>query len=239
VWTTLIGPDDLASKTIYSCERGADGAVWLGTASGLYRYRSGAIDSLVARTAPGERGLLGAQVYDLERDGIGNLWVATDQGLNRIDPDGGIGAFTTFDAWQGNLYPSTVISPLPSAVCQSLAYDAAADVLWIGTAGGLARLDVSPPDEVVIPLARMILYPNPVHVSRGDAALRIARISSPVSIRVYTVEGELVHEAEGIADGAVAWDLLTLNGYKATSGVYVVRVSDGSTSEVRKIAVVR
>lgn len=245
-WTTLIGPDDLASKTVYCCARGPDGTAWLGTASGLVRHDAGTIDSLTIKTAPGERGLVGAQVYDLEYDGAGNLWVATDLGLNRIAPDGVISAYTTYDAWQGSLYPSSVISPLPSAICQALAYDPAADVLWIGTAGGLARLDVSPPEAVVIPLSRMILYPNPVHLSRGDAALRIARISAPVSVRVFTIEGELVHRADGVADGGVAWDLLTLNGYRAASGVYFVRVSarspDGAREtsvETRKIAVVR
>ncbi len=245
-WATLIDPDDLASKTVYCCERGADGTAWLGTASGLVRYRAGVVDSFTIKTEPGRRGLVGAQVYDLEFDKRGSLWVATDQGLNRIDPDGVIAAYTTYDAWQGNLYPSSVISPLPSPVCQALAYDAAADLLWIGTAGGLARLDVSPPEQVVVPLSRMILYPNPVHLSRGDAALRVGRISSPVSIRVFTLEGELVHEIDGVAEGGVAWDLLTLNGFKATSGVYVVRVSSRSPDgrretsvETRKIAVIR
>lgn len=239
VWTTLIGPEDLASKTVYCCERGNDGSVWLGTASGLVRYRSGVVDSITVKTSPGAKGLLGAQVYDLEYDGSGNLWVATDRGLNMIDPQGNIEAYTTFSAWQANLYPSSVISPLPSAVCQALVCDVESNFLWIGTAGGLARLDVSPREAVKISLEKAILYPNPVHLARGDSALRISKISSPVSIRVFTLEGELVHEAENVVEGAVAWDLLTLNGYKAVSGIYLVRVSDGRNSIVRKIAVLR
>ena len=34
-WSTPIGPEDLASKVVYCCERGTDGTLWLGTASGL------------------------------------------------------------------------------------------------------------------------------------------------------------------------------------------------------------
>lgn len=238
-WFSPIEPTDLASTIIYSCERGPDGALWLGTAAGLIRYRDGVIDSFTVKTAAGSDGLLGAQVNDLEFDAEGNLWVATDGGLNRIDPDDGILAFTAWEAWDGNLYPASSICPLPSAVCQTLACDASANVLWIGTAGGLARLDVSPAASVRLPLSRAILYPNPVHLGRGDSRVRISRISAPVSIRVYNLEGELVHEVDGVADGGTAWDLLTLNGYKATSGVYLVRVSDGRSVETRKIAVVR
>jgi ligand-binding sensor domain-containing protein len=238
-WNTLVAPGDLASTDLFAIEDGSDGAVWAGTASGLVRWKAGAIDSFTIKTSPGERGLIGAAVFDLEFDGAGNLWVGTEQGLNKITPDGAIEAFTSVEAWKGDLYPSSVISPLPSAICGTLAYDRAANVLWIGTANGLARLDVTPAREVKESLSQMILYPNPVHISRGDAEIKISRISDPVSIRVFTIEGELVHSADDVRDGERAWDLLTLNGFKARSGIYVVKVSDGRSIETRKIAIIR
>jgi hypothetical protein len=199
----------------------------------------GAIDSFTIKTSPGERGLIGAAVFDLEFDGAGNLWVGTEQGLNKITPDGAIEAFTSVEAWKGDLYPSSIISPLPSGICGRLAYDRAAKVLWIGTANGLASFDVTPALEVKEPLSRLILYPNPIHISRGDGEVKISGISTPVSIRVYTIEGELVHSVDGIRDRERAWDLLTLNGFKARSGIYVVKVSDGRSIETRKIAIIR
>ena len=238
-WTTIVEPADLTSKELYAVERGADGAVWVGTSAGLVRWKAGAIDSLTIKMHPGERGLIGAKVFDLEFDGAGNLWVGTDLGLNKITPDGVIEAFTSAEAWQGDLYPSSVISPLPSPVCAALQYDRLNNLLWIGTGNGLARLDVTPPRVADIPLSSMILYPNPIHISRGDRSLKISRISGEVSIRVYTTEGELVHEAEGVTDGAQAWDLLTLNGFKARSGIYLVKVAKGGQAEVRKIAIIR
>jgi ligand-binding sensor domain-containing protein len=238
-WSTIVGPDDLASTVLFAVERGSDGSVWAGTASGLIRWKAGAIDSFKIKTRPGEEGLIGAAAYDLEFDGAGNLWVGTEQGLNKITPDGAIEAFTSAEAWKGDLYPSSVITPLPSPVCGKLACDKAANILWIGTANGLARFDVTPAVEVTEPLSEMILYPNPVHISRGDAEVKISRISNPVSIRVYTIEGELVHRVDGVADGGRAWDLLTLNGFKARSGIYVVKVSDGRSTETRKIAIIR
>jgi ligand-binding sensor domain-containing protein len=238
-WNTLVEPGDLASKDLFAVENGSDGAVWVGTASGLVRWKAGVIDSFTIKTSPGERGLIGAAVFDLEFDGAGNLWVGTEQGLNKITPDGAIEAFTSAEEWKGDLYPSSVISPLPSPICGSLACDRNAGVLWIGTSNGLARLDVNPAPEVKQPLSRMILYPNPVHISRGDGEIKISRISNPVSIRVYTIEGQLVHSADDIRDGERAWDLLTLNGFKARSGIYIVKVSDGRSTETRKIAIIR
>jgi hypothetical protein len=203
------------------------------------RWQAGVIDSLTLKANPGERGLIGATVYALTFDGAGNLWVGTDQGLNRIAPDGTIDAFTTFGAWRGDLYPSSVISPLPAPSCAALQYDPDENVLWIGTTNGLARLDVTPERAAETPLSRMILYPNPVHVSRGDQELRISRISGAVSIRVYTSEGELVHQIDGVRDGEKAWDLLTLNGFTARSGIYIVKVIKDGRSETRKIAIIR
>ncbi|MDD4858065.1 MAG: T9SS type A sorting domain-containing protein, partial [Candidatus Krumholzibacteria bacterium] len=238
-WTTLIEPEDLTSTDLYAIARGADGSIWVGTAAGLVSWDSGVIDSLTAKMNSGDRGLLGASVYSLAFDGAGNLWVGTNQGLNEIKLDGTIEAFTTALAWRSDLYSSSVVSPLPSSVCAALQYDAEDNVLWIGTGNGIARLDVTPEQAVELPLSNLILYPNPIHISRGDESLKISGISSEVSIRIYTVEGELVHTADHVADGAQAWDLLTLNGFKARSGIYIVRVTAGGRSETRRIAIVR
>lgn len=241
-WMKIIGPESLASTDLWAIERDNAGGVWIGTSSGLVRYRAGVIDSLTRKASIGGEGLIGGTVYDLELDRYGNMWVATNQGLNKIGSDDEIETFTSEKEWKENLqyiYPSSVISPLPSSDCRVLCFDEVENVLWIGTIDGLARLNVSPPVQVEIPLSDMILYPNPLHISRGDMNLRIGKISDPVSIEVYSVEGELVHEARDVADGEIAWDLLTLNGYRVRSGVYIVRVSDGSRSEFRKVAVVR
>lgn len=239
VWNTVVEPEDLESDELYCVERGSDGAVWVGTAAGLVRNRAGVITSYSIKTSAEERGLLGAIVRDLEFDGEGRLWVATDRGLNVIDPTGVIGAYTTADAWRGELYPSSAICPLPSPICTALQFDASLNVLWIGTMNGLARLDVSPEVVEEAPLAQLILYPNPIHISRGDADLKISGITRPVSVQVFTLEGELVSEASGVVDGGTAWDLLTVNGYRARSGIYLVRVSDSRGAEVRKIGVIR
>lgn len=240
-WRTLVSPGDLASTVLWSIELDASGAVWLATSSGVVRYRSGVIDSLVKKESFADEGLIGSIVYDLELDGYGAMWVATESGLNRIASDGEITAFTTERQWREMqfIYPTSVISPLPAATCTALRYDQSTSTLWVGTTNGLASIDVSPTQQRRLPLSEVVLYPNPVHVARGDRDLRIWRISEPVDVRVYTIEGELVHEAGHVAEGGVVWDLLTLNGYSVRSGVYLVRISTGRFSEVRKVAVIR
>lgn len=242
-WVTVAGQGQLPSTELWAIERGADGSIWIATSGGLVRYRDGRYDTYGAKTDFDGQGLLGGAVYDLAGDRHGNVWAATSRGLNRIAPDGTItGAFTTASLWLAELqfvHSNDVVSPLPHHVCKSLAYDAADDVLWVGTDGGLARLDVSPDEVRPLALPQAILYPNPVHISRGDNALRIWRISGTVGIRVYTLEGELVHEAHGVAEGGVAWDLLTVGGFRASAGIYIVEISADGRAETRKVAVVR
>ena len=242
IWQTVIGADDLASTILYSIARAGDGTIYLGTSSGLVQYREGLIDSIPRKIHAGDEGLIGSIVYDVEFDGAGNLWIATDGGLNMLDLEGNIEAFTSLDHWRTELqliYSSDVISPLPNHICKALQYDPVLDAMWIATHNGLVRLDVAPPPPERIDLSELILYPNPVHISRGDGELRVGRISGTISIRVFTITGELVHEAAGLEDGDVAWDLLTINGFKARSGIYIVRIESEGRSEIRKVAVIR
>jgi hypothetical protein len=241
-WLTLIEADDLASTIFYALARADDGTIYLGTSSGLVRYREGLIDSIPKRNQFDEEGLIGSIVYDLEFDGAGNIWIATDGGLNMLDREGNIDAFTSLEHWKSELqllYASDVISPLPHHTCKALQYDPVEDALWVATSNGLVRLDVSPPPPERIDLSELILYPNPVHISRGDEELRIGRVSGPVSVRIFTITGELVHEAADLEEGDVAWDLLTINGFKARSGVYIVRIESEGFAEIRKVAVIR
>lgn len=241
---TILDEDQLPSTELWSIEYGQDGSIWVGTSAGLVRYLQGSIDSFTVKTTANGVGLIGGTVYDIEFDGRGGLWVATNKGMNKIEQDGTISAaYTTALKWQEDLnqiyHAEDVITPLPDHSCRALAYDASGGFLWIGTDNGLARFDVNEPVEENVPMSEMILYPNPVHASRGDNELRIARISGLVDIRVYNLEGELVHEVDGVTEGGVAWDILTLNGYQASSGIYIVHVKGTGGTSMRKVAVIR
>ncbi len=244
-WYTLLDGGDLATTDFYSLE--IDGSdLWVGTSAGLFkRNGDGSITEYTSNSADENRKILNNTVRDLQLDQYGKLWVASEGGIDVIGPGGDvISRFTTYDYWKQNLefvYPdaSSVISYLPSAFCSTLTYVSQEDRLWIGTDNGLASVDVRITRGPSRALSDLILHPNPVFVSNQGYSLMVSGISSPVNVKVYNIEGELVHEKSGISDGEEVWDLLTMNGYKAVSGIYIVRVEGDSGVELRKVAVVR
>ncbi|HMA76089.1 MAG TPA: T9SS type A sorting domain-containing protein, partial [Candidatus Krumholzibacteriaceae bacterium] len=242
-WYTAVDQTDLASTELNALEVIGDN-LWVATggellkqdgSGNLFIYTSGLTDE--------KRKILNNEVNDLEKDDFGNIWVATSAGLNIIDRDGEVkGIYTTYDYWRSNLqikYPNSVISPLPDAYCKSLAFDRVNNKMWVGTGKGLACIDMGILSLEQRPLSELFLYPNPVNCYNGDDELRISGISGSVDVKIYNIEGELVHEKKNISDGEAIWDILTINGFKAVSGIYIVRVIGSNSSEIRKVAVVR
>lgn len=74
------------SETAYDLRRTADGALWLGTGTGLYRFDPA---TETFRHYGVREGLPGTVVYSLAEDARGALWLGTNQGLTRFDPSGG------------------------------------------------------------------------------------------------------------------------------------------------------
>jgi len=86
-------------------------------------------------------------------------------------------------------------------------------------------------------LNKIRVVPNPYVVSsilerqpylrgRGERIIRFINLPSQCTIRIYTVNGDLVNTLEhsGIEDGAVVWDLRTKDGLEVAFGLYVYHV---------------
>lgn len=126
---------------------GEDGSLWLGTARGVARQKSGewqvfGVDS----------GLAGDEVVDLEAGETGTLWA------------GGAGGLSFFDgqAWQA-FTPAN--SPLPADYVLALTVDRSpseGEIVWAATQHGLARLDTF--------TGAWQIYP-PERFSRGSAGI--------------------------------------------------------------------
>lgn len=243
----VIGREFPSSATMQCLEVTADGALWVGTSAGLFRFASITADPVFIGPNRGlGTGILAGKVSDILLDNGGNLWAATDLGLNRIAKDNisDIMAFTTPAAYQRDLFlyytdPDKVISPLTYALCTSLELDRGRNMLYIGTERGLSAFDISGITPEETELSQVYCYPNPVRAYAGDTKLRLANINSPVTVEVYNLEGELVDTRQADPADAVAWDLLTAEGYLAASGVYVIRIQDGSGEITRTISLIR
>jgi signal transduction histidine kinase/ligand-binding sensor domain-containing protein/CheY-like chemotaxis protein/HPt (histidine-containing phosphotransfer) domain-containing protein len=160
-WTTFSPADGLPSAVVYALLEDRNGNLWVGTRRGLSRFRQGLFESL----PPGDD-LSSYGVRSLFEDAEGSLWVGTHTGgLRRLrDP-----AFTTVtlggeleDVWSvyqdrdgdqwfgtgdrgllhrhgGKVTALTVGDGLPHERVRSILRDRSG-ALWVGTAGGLARL---------------------------------------------------------------------------------------------------
>lgn len=245
IWYTLLSGSDLPSLEFDALLLDGED-LWIATSGGLVkRGGDGTVTEYSANVIGEERKILNSTVHDIALDRHGKLWVGTEGGINIIDEEGVVsGNYTTFDYWEQYLqfiYPdaSSVISYLPSAFCSTLVYDSQTDILWIGTDNGVAALDVNISVGPDLPLSELILYPNPLYASSYDSGLKISGITEIVDVEVYNTEGELVHRKADISEGEEVWDLLTINGFKAVSGVYIVRITGSAGSEIRKVAVIR
>ncbi len=112
------------ARGVYLIPSATDGKVfWMGTDTGLIRYRVGS----GSRKFVGKReGLLGSEINDLVLDENGVLWVATDLGLNRYIDNG---SFMRFDHEGG----------LPGKAVLSLGVDID-NTIWAGTTEGVAQI---------------------------------------------------------------------------------------------------
>jgi hypothetical protein len=245
VWSTPVsrGNGLPAEAEVNALALRSDRVLWIATSSGLFRYEAGRTREIPVYngTSPG---ILNNQVRDVALDSDENVWVATDLGLNRIarDDEADISTFTTaagFAVLSGLRYPLDIISPLVHANCKTLAVDRTRNTLYVGTLGGMSVVNLSQTASATTDLSTVYVYPNPVYGRYGNDSLKIENIDGPVTIEIYTIEGELVHSQTANTPGQVIWDLTTRSGVTAGSGNYLVRISGSGTSVTKPVAVLR
>ncbi|MCZ6767563.1 MAG: T9SS type A sorting domain-containing protein [bacterium] len=241
---------NLASD-ILSIALRSDGVLWVGTiANGLYKFdASGAFLNNIPANRGSGVGLLGATVTKLVLDRDENLWVGTTLGLNRIarDDDNDILSYTTPLAYQTQLsdfFGLDAVSPIVHENCRWLVMHPTDDILYIATAVGLSKFDISNVGQpsAGLQISDAYVYPNPILGGRGDSELRIANISSTVLVEIFTLEGELIHSTSVSQSEGVVWNLTTLGANDevlASSGVYIVRISDSSGVKFQRIALLQ
>jgi len=84
---------------------------------------------------------------------------------------------------------------------------------------------------------------NPYSSGRGPRSIHFTHLPSKCTIRIFTVNGELVKEIEhenNLSDGTAEWNLLTKDNLSASYGVYIYHVdAPGVGTKAGKFAIIK
>ncbi|MEN3275796.1 MAG: hypothetical protein V7631_1586 [Massilia sp.] len=127
----------IGSASVRDVVRTRDGALWVLTYAGLYQLDADLKVVGTWRHDPRDPASLGENMlFSMAEDADGTLWIGTDNGLDRFDRRSGV--FTHFRNEPGN----------PGSLRNNRVYDVIwsnrgsnRGQLWLGTAGGLQRLE--------------------------------------------------------------------------------------------------
>ena len=134
---------------------------------------------------------------------------------------------------------TTENSPLISDNITSLAIDDKTGTVYMATDKGLVSY-VSVVKKAQKKMKKLFIYPNPYSYAREDGNIIIDQLSDQTTIRILTVDGQLVKKinAQG---GRAEWDARDYNGHKLPTGVYLIVALDKQNNEkgVGKIVIIR
>jgi signal transduction histidine kinase/ligand-binding sensor domain-containing protein len=176
---TSLGLRQGAPTSVYALAQTSDGFLWLGTATGLYRFDGIQFDRI---DSVGKVRLPGGGVTALVAPRSGGLWIGYQYG-----------GVTFVDGVTISNYP--LESGLPHGTVESLAVDTEG-VIWAGTSRGLARFDGARWADVTQRLGLPSAYIEQVladptgdlWINSGDKFAVLRRGSARV--HVYTIPGD-------------------------------------------------
>ncbi len=230
-----IGQGNIPGSRVFSMARDRDGEIWIGTDEGVaVFYAPGNVFSGFDFDAQKILVEVGGYVqYLLEEetvtaiavDGANRKWFGTDRaGVFLMSPDGTqqIHHFTEEN------------SPLLSNTITDIAINHETGEVFIGTALGLISFKSSA-TQGGISNNKVYAYPNPVHPGYSGP-IAIKGLVTDADVKITNIAGELVYatRAEG---GQAVWNGRNFNGQRASTGVYLVFISndDGSETIVTKV----
>ncbi|MCH9029134.1 MAG: hypothetical protein IH819_05865, partial [Bacteroidetes bacterium] len=108
-----------------------------------------------------------------------------------------------------------------------------------------ARVDLDKIKVVPNPYLANALWEqkNPFSSGRGPRSIHFTHLPNKCTIRIFTVNGELVKQIEhesNLYDGTAEWDLLTLDNLSISYGVYIYHIdAPGIGVKVGKFAIIK
>lgn len=232
---TIVNQDGVTYSPYYwtAIAEDHDGAMWLGTANGLFcianpqKSMNTGVTTMSQVKVPRNDGtntadylLSGVMINDIAVDGANRKWIATTSGVYCVSADGieTINHFTSQN------------SPLPNDNVSSIAINEATGEVFMGSEEGI----VSYMTDAVTPAAKLdadnvYASPNPV-APDYQGIITVRGLIDNSYVKITTASGTLI--AEGRSNGGLfTWNGCTADGRRVVSGVYYVMVSNDDMSE--------
>ncbi len=209
--------------------------VWVGTSSGLHRFRDGIVQERCPTKVLGLDGDQPRSVRAIAADRNGGLWVGTNNGLLFLSRD----ASCTATGGEFILLNEDN-SALPSSEIFSAALNPVDGSIWVGTGAGIARVDPSLFSGTASPDDRYVLYPNPFRIADSASLVHLGvqsegRPATPAPLsdfetpEIFDLTGRKVGEFDILDDESWTWNGRNLNGDAlVTPGLYLVRARQSS-----------
>lgn len=230
------------SQGVYAICEDRNGALWIGTATGLYVIDnpdewSSSSFRITQVKVPRNDGtnyadylLDGVAINDIAVDGANRKWIATlSNGLYLVSADGTeiLHHFLASD------------SPLLSDVVYSVAVNPTTGEVFIGTDAGLCSFQSDATEPAgSLNKSNVKVYPNPVRPEyRGNVT--ITGLTENADVKITTTGGQVV--TGGTSHGGMfTWNVRNMEGARVATGVYFVMCAteNGSQGIVAKVVVI-
>lgn len=232
------GNGNLSSNTVYSIAKDKNGAIWVGTKSGvsIFNCAMDIRDQICdAYLKPLQSKGYNFANYMFENmpvraiaiDGGNRKWFGTDAGLFLIDEDGEQ-ILAEYNVNNSPLLSNTIIS---------LDIDPTTGIVYVSTDKGLCSIGGEAVEAGSEISKSLLVYPNPVP-SGYNGMIAIKGMTEDADIRITDINGQLVYRTSS-AGGQVAWNGMDYRGRRVQSGVYLVFVvgKDGSQKGTGKFII--
>jgi ligand-binding sensor domain-containing protein len=228
-WGHLSSADGLKSDIVYAFAVDHDGAVWIGTSTGinivpdpLFPKQLTPCYALLAYAPP--------SVQTIAVDALNNKWIGMNNGVFVINADG-------TELLQSYTVASTNGQLLDDNI-RSIAIDQKHGIVYFGTDLGLSSLSIAP-IQTNKSFSELEVGPNPFILPK-DQLLTIRNLVASSTIKIMSVSGALVKQFEAQGGGRAFWDGRDKNGVLVPSGIYfiVAFAENGSQTITGKVAVI-
>lgn len=228
------GQGNLPSNNVLSIAKDKDGAIWVGTSSGIGIFSLPNEALTNGRDAElrvlqyegiqiGNYLFHGISVNAIAVDGNNQKWIGTlGSGLWLISDDG-TEAIANFN---------TQNSPLPSDNIVSIDIDPALGDVYVSTDKGVMIYRGHATDPQIEVADELFIYPNPVK-SEFTGHIAIKGLPQRTDIRITDINGNLVYHTQ-VEAGQATWNGKDYTGRRPQTGVYLVLVADRTSGKVLK-----